>query len=355
MHSKIKKILNSNLLLKDISYLIFATRKNEYRELLDAYISSSNVLWFHELGDNNPNNKYYYISIGENDNDDACSTGFFALIMKYGLKRLDFADRMNLIPYIFWGDNTLYYDKKVKETDNAFEYYFKQIADESKNEILNSKYVCFSKPNHILTGKMAYGNSLYADTNNGIDRYAFLFKKYFKLNNKTEEYLEKNIKGILKSDEVLGVHYRGVDWQNLKNHPIPGTIKEFFEEIDKALTSHDFKYIFLATESEETLEQFKNKYKDMLLYYADVNRTSVGSTDLVIFDEKKDKYILGLEVLRDAYTLSSCSGFIGGISQVSLATRYIKKSKDEQFDYEKIIDKGIRDNGISINNYIKDK
>ena len=52
-------------------------------------------------------------------------------------------------------------------------------------------------------------------------------------------------------------------------------------------------------------------------------------------------YKLGLEVLRDVYTLASCDGLICGLSHVSCAARYIKSAKGEMFEDIKILDSGM--------------
>jgi len=71
---------------------------------------------------------------------------------------------------------------------------------------------------------------------------------------------------------------------------------------------------------------------------------------LIIFNKDQrekelGKYRMGLEVLRDAYTLVACGGFIGGLSQVSNAARYIKQSLGSDYRYKKTISKGISING----------
>ena len=51
--------------------------------------------------------------------------------------------------------------------------------------------------------------------------------------------------------------------------------------------------------------------------------------------------LLGYEVLRDMYTLASCDGLVAGLSQVSYAARICKRSRNEKYDIEMILNKGI--------------
>lgn len=58
------------------------------------------------------------------------------------------------------------------------------------------------------------------------------------------------------------------------------------------------------------------------------------------------KYLLGLEVVRDMYALSYCNGLIAGLSQVSICSRIVKKSRKEEYEYLKIIDHGLNNNPL---------
>lgn len=346
-------------LFYQIGVLLFSKRKEEYRDVLYDYVNTDNVVWFSELGEKNDDRRFLYISVGEkDDHSDASTTGFFALLMKYGLQRLDFADKYNLEPYIFWGPDTPYAeDISIYEKTNVFEYYFENITKQTKEEILSSKFVCKSCASHVLSLTGRYRDSIYEQEEDELIRYAYLYRKYIKLNYQTQKYINENVNWILKEKKTLGVHYRGIEWSNLKGHPIPPSLDEYFDIISKCLEEDRYEQIFLATESEDTVMAFKEKFGEKVVLYTDVARTKSGSTQLVIFNDNQKsiqykRYNMGLEVLRDAYTLVACRGFIGGISQVSYAVRYIKRSIGEKFLTETILDHGIRrDSGISIKKY----
>jgi hypothetical protein len=61
-------------------------------------------------------------------------------------------------------------------------------------------------------------------------------------------------------------------------------------------------------------------------------------------ERKHNKYKLGLEVIRDMYTLASCDGFIGGISQVAICAQINKVANKESYEDLIVIDKGIYNN-----------
>lgn len=346
-------------LWSEIGALLFARRKQEYLEELNNYRKSADIVWYKHLGDKHPDILFYLISVGEKGaDDDAKTTGFFALLYKYGLLRLEFADRYHLTPAIIWGENTPYYDTEIKDTNNVFEYYFLQASENFKiDDVKQSKNVCFSNPSHILCITKSFSKSMYDYNNVDINKVAYLYKKYFRLNDKTSNYIADSIKGINIDDSTLGIHFRGVEWGELKGHPVPSQLRDYFEIIDIFLAENRYDNIFVATESQETLAAFIDRYKDHVKFYYDVSRTPAGSDKLVIFENKASsdtsRYRMGLEVLRDAYSLANCGGFIGGKSQVSYAARYIRRSFDKDFYDEIVLDKGIVNTGHDINDYAK--
>ena len=111
--------------------------------------------------------------------------------------------------------------------------------------------------------------------------------------------------------------------------------------IDKALKEYNYEQIFLATDETKAVEKFRERYGNMVVWYQDVFRGE-GNTSVAFSESNRSchKYRLAYEVIRDAFTLSMCQGFIAGVSQVSICTRIMKKSRNEQYDFLKIIDNG---------------
>lgn len=297
------------------------------------------------FGDMNPEKNIYLIKI-ENP------VGFFAVLrlVLYALKE---AETLGFIPVIQYADNCLYKEnKKINGTDNPFEYYFKQPMHISLEEAYKSARVFLFNWFHIkrieqdLCGvdkEMVAGYEINEEL---LVILGEMTKKYIHLNENTKEIIEKNINEMIMAHrpaKILGVHIRGTDFMLAwDNHPVPVTTADFFEAIDEAL-EQGFQYVFLATEDQDRLEECLDRYGDKILYYKDVNR-SRGTGWVVDAGSERmhNKYLNGLEVIRDAYTLASCDGFIGGLSQVAFGARYIKKSFDQEYEYLVIIDKGIR-------------
>lgn len=280
--------------------------------------------------------------------------GFFALF-RASLNYLYFSSILNLEPYITWGPDVAYYEEnKAGFEDNVFLYYFSQV---SSNCIDSYKYVIDSMWAHQKVAenlKTASNNGYYTN-----DEYIFtlgrIIKKYISLNKFTQDKISLDLKKIEfnKSDNSdkgkrwLGIHIRGTDYkQNCIEHPTMPSISEYFEVIDELLEKNQFEEIFLATDDSEFQADFISRYGEKIHFYSDVMRSS-GDESVAFSTSKREnhKYLLGYEVLRDAITLSLCDGLICGLSQVSIAVRMFKASKEEEFNYLHIIDKGINDKG----------
>ncbi len=53
-----------------------------------------------------------------------------------------------------------------------------------------------------------------------------------------------------------------------------------------------------------------------------------------IDDERENHhYLLGLEIIRDVYTLAACTGFVCGMSYVSFVVQILKKAKIKSLKY----------------------
>ena len=275
--------------------------------------------------------------------------GFFAMY-RHWLEYLYFADICGYTPIICAGKDFVYREENVVAgTHNAFEYFFEQPSEVKVREVKHSNKVIFSNPVHremvelIYTGKMNH----YSYTAKYLQAMSEIVRKYLLFNNHTLSYIEQSIKKIgVKVEKVLGVHVRGTDFRGkYDNHPVFVTEKEYFDEIDRIYEKNGYSKIFVATDDQRTLDKFINQYGEKICYYHDVVRGSSNSS--IAFSEssrKNHKYYLGLEVIRDMYTLSMCEGIIAGISQVAICAQINKLARYEAYEDIKIIDKGIYHN-----------
>lgn len=291
-------------------------------------------------GQANRDKTLYYIE--ENNKN----LGFFAMY-RYWLEYLYFADICGYTPLICAGDKFAYREKnRIGKTDNPFEYYFEQPAGVNPYEAKLSNRVILSDTMHremvelIFTGK----------TNNYKYNKMYLYtmgkmvKKYLKFSNETKKYIDINLKKIgIDNSKVLGVHARGTDFRaKYNNHPVYIEEEHYFTNIDRFLESNSYSQIFVATDDSNLLNNFIKRYGKRINFYDDVERSS--SKRSVAFsnsNRNQHKYLLGLEVIRDMYTLSLCSDLIAGTSQVSICAQINKIARNERYGNIKIIDKGL--------------
>lgn len=270
--------------------------------------------------------------------------GFFAT-HRATLLALLFADKCDMVPVVEYGTNFLYSDSKYSHDfdKDPFEYYFKQPSSVSLKSAYKSAKVIHSHPMHVYFMELMLNGKCgtYDTKKNFYIETTKMHKKYIHLNNKTQTYINDSINSIIGGTRVLGVHARGSDFKRKYNiHPIYVTSDEYLKAIKKELMNNSWNKIFLATDDFKMLKVFEKEFGNKLLYYSDVKRTN-GQTSVAFTKSKRKyhQYRLGLEVLRDVYTLSSCRGFIAGISQVSICTRIIN-AIDFPFEFLQIIDKG---------------
>lgn len=265
--------------------------------------------------------------------------GFFAEYRRL-LNYLYYCEVFGFIPYIHFNKDFTYAEKKpVNGTDNPFEYYFRQPCMDEQEAL----QYCYCVKSRLVDCEFA--NRLkplngYDVSEEYIAVMAKISEKYIKFNSPTEQYLSQ-AEELIHGKKMLGVHVRLTDFkQNYWGHPVCATADCHLEYAKKALEELGFEGVFLATDDEETVELFKDEFGGKLFYYQDVVRSS-GQVSVAFSSGTRENhhYKLGLEVIRDMYTLSLCQGLIAGKSQVSICAM-IEKQRKSNYEYIHIIDKG---------------
>lgn len=288
--------------------------------------------------------------------------GFFAMY-RYWLEYLYFADICGYHPVISGGNKFAYKEEeRVHGKKNPFEYYFYQPVGIELKQVKSSYYVISSHTLHrkiielVYTGRYSnyFFNSNYMQVMGGI------VKKYMKFNDKTWQFITSGLNKLdFVGKKIIGVHVRGTDFRsNYNKHPVYVTAEDCFSEIERISEEKSYDKIFLATDDKRILNQFIVRYGDRVCYYVDVVRNDRNKS--VIFEEnntKNYKYRLGLEVIRDMYTLAKCDALVAGISQVAICAQLNKLAMEEAYEDIAIIDKGINKNlrDFNSNNFIKNR
>lgn len=332
--------IKSHPFLYYVSLCAYEAKNLNFRDYVIGYKENPRIIEFKDLGDKNEDKEFYSITVGDN------AVGM-ASLCTWTLRRLEFADKFHLLPYVRWTKNVVYAkDGGINGRSNPFEYFFKQPTNLSFEEIEQSKNVAFARHSDRAYGSTAFS---YDFSDEEAERLSKIWAKYINFQPELEEEIRDEINSLFGDYKILGIHMRGADWRKMKvsGHPITASEEEYIAEAKSAMEKYGFKKIFLATDSEESLDKFKTVFKDKLLYHKNIARTPADSESLVIFDKEKDHYRLGVEILLDTMSLAYSHGFIAGISYVSYLVRIIKLSRAEKFEYLKLINKGLQDkNGI---------
>ena len=244
--------------------------------------------------------------------------GNLLLICQAIVNNLEKSENINIDWYSL--GNCIVYDKLYSidtQVINPFEYYFIQKYKNSNNNKRRPFYkVC--------------KNLLYAKSNSlNSDLYKLCKKKFyenFKLKKEIQDEVDDFYNKNLKNKNVLGIQVRLTDM--VYYHNVPG-IKYFINKTFDILKSKKIDTIFIASDSEFTINKFKQVFPNINIYYQKNIMRSVKEKDCVqpqdrinyennIFNNRKyHNYLNGKEVLMDILLLSKCDYFLRSHSSVS--------------------------------------
>ena len=295
-----------------------------FREhVLEAY-QNPDYLHFVSRGNEYMGETIYFV------NEQGNGVGFFAEL-GVTLIKLYFADERGFTPYVHWGENFLYFEPSgIEGENNAFLYYFSPVSHVQK--INEARHLVYSEMRHYEQVKALFGAVSYDVSEEYVDAMARILKKYIYYNEKTEKFLRAQREKLLGSQKTLGVHFRGTDFRRqYNNHPVAVRIEQTIEAVQRVLKK-GYEQIFLATDENGAVLKFKEVFGDKVKVYEDTFRDEGGGDSIAfsVSDREQHKYLLGLEVLRDEYTLTGCDGLVCGYSNVTFMARIMRRAWYEQ-------------------------
>lgn len=347
---KIKEYLKKNDLMRYSVVCLKMCRDRQFRNKLISLYDTPDVLLFRHMGEENTTENIYMIYC------DNPTRGFFSLF-NLVLDGLQFADYYHMTPVVEWGPSTLFHEEGgIDGIQNSFEYYFKQPGGISVASARASQNVVFYEYVHrklsIPHFNITVGGSLTdaQETEAYLAKRAEIIRKYIRFSDHVKCYLEDAAEMLVHGQVTLGVHVRGTDMHaGYNGHAkvvLPG---DYLTAAKKAFSSGKFDKIFLATDEASVITLFEQEFGDRLIYFKDTLRSEDGQA--LHFSSSMrahHQYQLGLEVLRDMYTLSICDGLIASISNVSLAARMMKKSYRKEYTHVEILSNGINHTNIKV-------
>ncbi len=278
------------------------------------YYKVENNLWRERklcLGCENPDKIFYVIR-----RRNAETVGLFShLSTSMGV--IEYAVKMGYIPVVDMQTRAnIYLDDSLVGKVNAWEYYFEQPCGYGLKDIEKSKNVIWGDGEKYKdTGYP--GGELGHDLIDR-DRWKEVANCYIKvktdLRNETEELYKK----WFGNAKVLGCHFRGTDYRELKpsGHPIQPSAEMMIEKVEEIFHKGNYNYIYLATEDEQAYECFKKKFGSLLFASGAKRYSSENLNNEVITVcqsyREQDRYMAGKEYLEDILMLTCCDGLVTG-------------------------------------------
>lgn len=252
--------------------------------------------------------------------------GLFAIFM-YVLDHVAYAVDKGYVPVLDIEQYKCLYkeDIPVNGVSNPWNYYFKEIMPYDSNKLVKCKNVIYSaikfphykaiyyyreKEKNVLPGKEQ------------LQELKHLVDIYFPFTDDLNEKLKKDSMVLNRFDRLLGIHVRGTDmYTEGKQHPVPTGDTKDFSIIDSLLQKHNLDGIFLCTDTNSTVELFKEHYGDKVITtdavrQIDDSKGGIHKDGSLGGGREFHKYQLGLEVITDMYLLSQCNVLLCGPSNV---------------------------------------
>ena len=236
-------------------------------------------------------------------------TGFFSNLT-FILNHLLISEKHGYIPIIDMENyKTIYNEKiRVRNTSNAWQYYFEKLNNFELTEVYKSKNV-------IITNNKFYRNFYYNFLEN--EKLKQFFTKKIKVKKSLIKIYEKSYSNV-ENKKTRGIHFRGTSYKRTPGHPFPPTKDQILICVKKIIEKEKVEKIFLATEELDYLEFFKKKFPDNLVYLGSSYRSNKNDA-FKIYPRNLHRYKLGREILLETMVLSRCNTFLYSNSNVSKA------------------------------------
>lgn len=198
---------------------------------------------------------------------------------------------------------------------NIWEDYYEQPSSYTLDDAYQSKNVILSKfdSEKYNAPFIVEGERL---TNHWwVETYKILSKMFtIKPGNILKEQIRNEETRLKSLDKTLGVLARGTDYISLKpkNHAIPYDTKLLIDECRNRLLSGEYKYIYIATEDLDILEEFKRNFGEKLQFSDQMRLKHDVKKEImsVKFDRENDTYLRGLEYCIVIEMLSRCRSLL---------------------------------------------
>lgn len=248
--------------------------------------------------------------------DPKCGLFSFVVVMIGGI---DKCIKEGLIPII---DMQTYGNPYLEENqigkENAWEFYFQQPMGVGLQRDIMPAAAIIDAGTDIREEERPNTSMNFLTDWQLIQYWREIFHKYIKFKPEIQCVLDEKKKVLLdnKRGKKLGILCRGTDYTSLKpaGHPIQPDVDTVIAKAKELMEERECKYIFLATEDKDILDQFQKELGDCVIINQGDRFSNTGGRYLaqIMEEEKINKYNNGLNYLTTIYLLSQCNCLLAG-------------------------------------------
>ena len=218
----------------------------------------------------------------------------------------------------------------IAKGNNLWEQFFKQpfegLTEDKPVEIYNEKMV----------EAFPSWECIYQEDQ--VDFWGALYNDFLVFNDKTNDYIQDELKTIIGDRRVLGVLCRGTDYilKKPKNHPVQPELNEIIAKAREVFDEGGYEYMYLATEDSKFDEAFREEFGDKMLvnkriYYDKIfDSQKLELIKDVHFERENDEYLKGIEYLSSLYILANCKALVAGNCGGTQAAVFLNRNKYEK-------------------------
>lgn len=261
-----------------------------------------------------------------------------------------FSHQFVMLPYLMWADKnnlSVYFDMengssvyREKDGENAWEYFYDQLdgKPDGNNGTIVSCLFGLSSNYNLDIGEDAIE---YAE-------WSRIYNKYIKLNRRMRFVVEENWERIRRAggskERILGIKFRGADYKPdklPKGHYIQLSCDEMINRARLFMERHGYKYIYLSTEEQESLDRFREEFGEefVLSYDCKLVENYIDGAAAVNQAETVGRRKAGEDYIGTIMCLARCDSLLCSLNSGSIIALIINGGK---FEHIEIVDRGVR-------------
>jgi len=274
--------------------------------------------------------------------------GLFSLVSSV-VCHLHLSERYGLVPFVdFSRAYSEYQDQQPSDMDgfnqsNPWEFYFKPVVEIPISSERDARFsMTLASSNGFPEGyprKMLISH---------VQELRDIAVRYIQPSFNLQTELEEIRTRVLKGHNVLGVHFRGQEQKTMPYHPLSPTMAQMYSAIDKAIAEQHFTRIFVASEDQDYVDAILSRYPDVAVTLPHF-RTRSPLNAYRINPRPMHRYLLGKEILIDAFILASCDGLVSSTSNV---TEFARAYNNGRYVTDLVIDNGLNASNPLLAKYV---